>query len=107
MPDWAGAVATHPELMQSDGLHPTAGGADYRAQLIAQGIEGCLAYSHSAAPEATISAAPELPTVDKFARREATIATAIAGPLAEQLVLQIAGDQPWLPTALAMVSPYA
>jgi hypothetical protein len=106
-PDWAGAVATHPELMQADDLHPTSAGAEYRAQLIAQGVKGCLSFSHSATPEATISSAPELPTVDKFARRETTIATAIAGSLGEQLVLQIAGDQPWLPTALAMVSPHA
>lgn len=74
--------------------------------MIAQGVKGCLAFSDSAAPEATISAAPDLPTVDKFARREATIAAAIAGSLAEQLALQAAGRQPWL-TALAMVSAYA
>ena len=42
-PDWAGAVAAHPELMQSDDLHPTPEGADLRARLIAQGILGCLA----------------------------------------------------------------
>jgi len=106
-PDWAGAVAAHPELLQSDGLHPTAAGAEYRAELIAQGIERCLAHSHSAAPQATISAAPELSTVDRFARREAAVAAAIAGSLAEQVALQVAGEQPWLPTALAMVSPYA
>jgi hypothetical protein len=41
-PDWATAVRTHPELMQPDNLHPIAEGADYRAQLIAQGVRGCL-----------------------------------------------------------------
>lgn len=41
-PDWAGAVAEHPELMQPDDLHPTAEGADYRAQLIVEGVQACL-----------------------------------------------------------------
>jgi hypothetical protein len=41
-PDWASAVASHPELMQADNLHPIAEGADYRAQLISQGVKGCL-----------------------------------------------------------------
>lgn len=42
-PDWAGAVAQHPELMQPDDLHPVAEGADYRAQLIVAGVQACLA----------------------------------------------------------------
>jgi hypothetical protein len=42
-PDWAGFVASHPELMQSDGLHPIPEGADQRAQLIAGGVLNCLA----------------------------------------------------------------
>jgi hypothetical protein len=41
-PDWASAVAAHPEMMQADNLHPIAEGADYRAQLIAQGVKACL-----------------------------------------------------------------
>lgn len=41
-PDWAAAVATHPELMQSDDLHPIAAGADLRARLIARGVKRCL-----------------------------------------------------------------
>jgi hypothetical protein len=41
-PDWAQAVRQHPELMQPDNLHPIPEGADYRAQLIAQGVDGCL-----------------------------------------------------------------
>jgi hypothetical protein len=49
VPDWAGAVAEHPELMQADNLHPIEEGADYRAQLIAQGVEGCLAYGQARA----------------------------------------------------------
>lgn len=49
VPDWAGVVATHPELMQADNLHPVESGADYRAQLIAQGVQGCLAYAQARA----------------------------------------------------------
>ena len=49
VPDWATIAVHHPELMQSDGLHPTEEGADYRAQLIAQGVEGCLAYDQARA----------------------------------------------------------
>jgi hypothetical protein len=42
-PDWAHAVATHPELMQPDHLHPTVpAGADFRARLIARGVKACL-----------------------------------------------------------------
>lgn len=54
VPDWAAVIATHPELMQADNLHPIEEGADYRAQLIAQGVEGCLAYE-----QARASAPPE------------------------------------------------
>ncbi len=43
VPDWAAAVAAHPELMQPDNLHPLAEGADLRARLIAEGISACLA----------------------------------------------------------------
>lgn len=42
VPDWAGFVAAHPELMQSDDLHPIAEGARLRARLIAQGVGACL-----------------------------------------------------------------
>jgi hypothetical protein len=41
-PDWAGFVHTHPQLMQSDGLHPIEAGAEARAKLIAAGISRCL-----------------------------------------------------------------
>ena len=47
-PDWAGVVDTHPELMQSDNLHPIAAGADYRARLIARGVKHCLSEGSSA-----------------------------------------------------------
>lgn len=42
-PDWAGFVHTHPQLMQSDNLHPIEAGAEARARLIAAGIARCLA----------------------------------------------------------------
>ncbi len=101
-PDWASAVHQHPELMQSDGLHPIEAGAQLRAELIAQGILGCLngALTPTAAeipgaetpapglePSATKSTVPpaeEAPTVEprtlpqprKMADREAVVARA-------------------------------
>jgi hypothetical protein len=47
-PDWARFVATHPELMQADNLHPIEAGAELRARLIAQGVEGCFAFEAGA-----------------------------------------------------------
>jgi hypothetical protein len=41
-PDWAGFVHTHPQLMQSDNLHPIEAGSEARARLIAEGIDRCL-----------------------------------------------------------------
>jgi len=41
-PDWAGFVHTHPQLMQSDNLHPIEQGSEGRAELIASGISRCL-----------------------------------------------------------------
>jgi hypothetical protein len=42
-PDWAGFVHTHPQLMQSDNLHPIEAGSEARARMIAAGIDRCLA----------------------------------------------------------------
>jgi hypothetical protein len=50
-PDWAGFVHTHPQLMQSDNLHPIEAGAQARAELIAAGISRCL----SGAPNAPVA----------------------------------------------------
>jgi hypothetical protein len=47
-PDWAGFVHTHPQLMQSDGLHPIEAGAAARAELIAAGVSRCLAGEENA-----------------------------------------------------------
>ncbi len=41
-PDWSGAAADHPDLLQPDDLHPTPEGSDYRAQLIVAGVQACL-----------------------------------------------------------------
>jgi hypothetical protein len=43
VPDWAHIVATRPDLMQPDDLHPNPAGADARAQIIASAIKACLA----------------------------------------------------------------
>lgn len=107
VPDWAGAVATHPELMQSDGLHPTPEGADYRARLIARGIQGCLAFSSAPTREPALDSAPELPPVGKIARRQASVAEAIASELALGLVAQIVRRQFPLAAMLTMVSSHA
>lgn len=107
IPDWAGAVAAHPELMQADGLHPIAAGAEYRAQLIAQGIEGCLAFAAGAAQVPELESRPELAPVDKFARRQNAVAGAIVTSLGRAIAMQMVGNQPALAAALAMVSPYA
>jgi len=74
VPDWAGAIATDPGILQSDGLHPNPAGADLRARLIAQGVEGCLAYEHARAEaqQPVLESAPEpIATVAKMQRREA------------------------------------
>jgi hypothetical protein len=75
VPDWAGFVAQHPELMQSDGLHPVEAGSEARAQLIAQGILGCLEFRETTAVAA---AAPPVKTtrlrpVGRLAEREDSI----------------------------------
>lgn len=107
VPDWAGAVAGHPELMQADDLHPIVAGADYRARLIAQGVKGCLAYSQAPATGAAIESGPELPPVGEFAQRATLLARTIAGSLGEAVALQVAGRQPLLVTVLGVISPDA
>jgi hypothetical protein len=107
VPDWASAVAAHPELMQPDDLHPIPEGADYRAQLIAQGVKGCLGFSHAPTGEPTLESGAELAPVNKFAKRQTVITRAIATALGEAVALGMASRQPLLMTALAMVSPDA
>jgi hypothetical protein len=86
VPDWAAVVATHPELMQSDNLHPIEEGADYRAQLIAQGVQGCLAYEQARATAPPEPAAGEprpevepIATVGRLQARRDEVWAAIQG----------------------------
>lgn len=104
VPDWASAVVSHPELMQADNLHPVAAGADHRARLIAQGIKGCLGFSHSSTMGQAIESGPELTPVDQFAQRQGLLARAIATSLGEAVAMRIAARQPLLVTALGMIS---
>lgn len=82
VPDWAGAVASHPELMQADNLHPIEAGAELRARLIAQGVMACLsgAASGSGGEARAQSSAPvleskpdRLPPADRFEQRRVAI----------------------------------
>lgn len=91
VPDWAAVVATHPELMQADNLHPTEEGADYRAQLIAQGIEGCLAYKQARATTPSEPAAGEprpevepIATVGRLQARRTELMDEIRGNVLRQ-----------------------
>ena len=90
VPDWQRAVFTHPELMQADNLHPVEEGADYRAQLIAQGVEGCLAYGQaraSAPPEPRTDVEP-IATVGKLQTRQ----EAMMGEISTDVLRQAAAS---------------
>ncbi len=106
VPDWAGAVAAHPELMQSDDLHPIPEGADYRAQLIAQGVQACLASPSpsAAASGPALESGPELAPVGRFAARQAAVARAIATEVGRTVVARVAGETPFLAAGLALIS---
>jgi hypothetical protein len=98
-PDWAGAVATHPELMQSDNLHPIPEGANYRAQLIAQGVRGCLASMSASERKSTLESGPELNPLRRMADRQSTLARTIAAQLAQDVALRVARGQVLLAVA--------
>ncbi len=76
VPDWATVANTRPDLMQADNLHPSEEGADYRAQLIADGIIGCLTVAETtpgpvAETASTSTVAPEeIKPVRRIAKRE-------------------------------------
>jgi hypothetical protein len=91
VPDWAAVVATHPELMQADNLHPIEEGDDYRAQLIAQGVEGCLAYKQARATTPPEPAAGEprpevepIATVGRLQARRTEVMDEIRGGVLRQ-----------------------
>lgn len=86
VPDWQGAVFAHPELMQADNLHPIEEGADYRAQLIAQGVEGCLAYGQAVAtapPEPRTDVKP-IATVGRLQARQEVVMDKVTGDVLRQ-----------------------
>jgi hypothetical protein len=86
VPDWQGAVFAHPELMQADNLHPIEEGADYRAQLIAQGVEGCLAYGQAVAtapPEPRTDVEP-IATVGRLQARQEVVMDEVTGDVLRQ-----------------------
>jgi hypothetical protein len=94
VPDWQRAVFTHPELMQADNLHPIEEGADYRAQLIAQGVEGCLAYGQaraSAPPEPRTDVEP-IATVGKLQARQETMMGEIGMNVLRQAAVSLVGS---------------
>src|SRR3954454_4956138 len=71
--------------MQSDGLHPTEAGSEARAELIAQGILGCIGFQESNAIATASSPAPEsevettrLKPVGKLTAREAALSESVA-----------------------------
>ena len=69
-PDWAGFVHSHPQLMQSDGLHPIEAGAEARAELIADGISRCLS-GEANAPVASGANAGAIPPGEEGQNGEA------------------------------------
>jgi hypothetical protein len=86
VPDWQSAVFAHPELMQADNLHPIEAGADYRAQLIAQGVEGCLAYGQAVAtapPEPRADVEP-IATVGRLRARQEAVMGEVTGDVLRQ-----------------------
>lgn len=91
VPDWQGTVFAHPELMQADNLHPTEEGSDYRAQLIAQGVEGCLAYGQAraaAAPEPRADVEP-IATVGRLQAREEAVRDEIGADVLRQAAVSL------------------
>jgi hypothetical protein len=106
-PDWAGTVALHPELVQSDGLHPTSEGADYRAGLIAQGVRGCLASMSAPPRQPALESRPELAPVGRIAARRSFLIPTIGAAVARGVALQMARQRPSLAALLAMITIYA
>jgi hypothetical protein len=109
VPDWAGFVARHPELMQADDLHPVAAGAEARARLIAQGVLGCLgegvgsgASSSSDAP--VLDSKPQhLPAATAMADRQAAIESRMARAMVVATLAQVLRGDPSLGLPLGAV----
>ncbi len=99
-PDWASAEATHPELMQSDDLHPVAAGAELRARLIARGVKACLGIATAAPRKAALGSAPHLAPARRLARGEARLVRTVASRLARELGVRFAWRTPGLAAAM-------
>ncbi|HEX3735681.1 MAG TPA: hypothetical protein VHU86_11090 [Solirubrobacterales bacterium] len=96
-PDWAGAVAQHPELMQADNLHPIAAGAELRARLIAQGVEACLAGegAQTSRRGPVLKSKPErLPPAKRIAKRQEELLAAIASEVIDQTAARESRGRP-------------
>jgi hypothetical protein len=96
VPNWAGFVAAHPELMQADNLHPIEAGAEARARLIAQGILGCLGEGGGVGTASSPSSAPaldaepkHLPQVEKIEERKQAVTAAIANAVISQTLVRV------------------
>ena len=93
VPDWATVANTRPDLMQSDNLHPSEEGADYRAQLIADGIIGCLTVAEStpgpvAETASTATVAPErIEPAGRIAKREEELLSGLGGEVLRRLAV--------------------
>ncbi len=90
-PDWATAVNQDPGLLEPDNLHPNPEGTEVRAQLIAAGVQACLAGAATgpaAGPTEALEAEPprpeteHLPLVDRVASRRAHLIRELAGGFA-------------------------
>jgi hypothetical protein len=77
--------------MQADNLHPIPEGADYRAQLIAQGIEGCLAYdqARASAPAEPRADVEPIATVGRLQARQATVMGTIGADVLRQAAFAV------------------
>jgi hypothetical protein len=91
-PNWARIAETRPDLLQSDGLHPTPAGADLRARLIARGVKACLGISAARRRQPALESGPELPPARKLARREAEVVDSILAGLLKLLPIPLPGD---------------
>jgi hypothetical protein len=106
VPEWAGWVHTHKDLM-ADELHPGPEGAEQRARLIARGVMACLglgpATQSAAAPAAPTTPALEskpetIEPVDKMATRQTelvgTVTAALLGQAAASMVESLTAPAP-------------
>lgn len=106
VPAWARVVATHPELMQADNLHPTPEGADYRARLIAAGVKRCLGFATASnrPRKPVLRSEPEMPLVGRLMQRQRELVISLATRLAYRVVVGVAGRDSSLAAVLTAAS---